>query len=218
MDEIMMFPGAAVKVSNTEYLFVKSDEIKQQIAKVTDADSLAAVMSRIVEIRNEMSLSAQLNSVSTGGHGEAGNNALVEECDDRLRRGNPKLRYTSQEIVDAMWALLDYHPKDGATDEQIVATFAQHVYSLGDTYPHLFAEAGDDDLIPGVKCANRRHHFYDELLKTLRKTPKLIFDQQSDSSRVKKLLGFIEEAAVKGVTAIKAIGKSKRYAEFLASK
>jgi hypothetical protein len=104
LDEVMLFPGAAVKVGNTEYLFNKADVINASIRAVTNENELAAVMHAIVEIRNELGLSAEKHARSSGGHGEAGNNALLEECDDRLRNGGPALRYTVPQMVDAMWS------------------------------------------------------------------------------------------------------------------
>jgi hypothetical protein len=217
LDEVMLFPGAAIKVSNTEYLFKKADEVQGEIAKVADKDDLEAAMVKLVEIRNTLGLSARLNSTSTGGHGEAGNNALIQECDDRLRRGGPALRYTSEQIIDAMWALLDYHPKDSEDDDRIVATVAQHIYSLRATYPHIFTSAGDNGLVPGVNTGDLRGYFSDELIKALRKTPGLVFDNIDKNKRINALVRAVEQASLHGVKVLAPVGASKRYAQHLAS-
>jgi hypothetical protein len=217
LDEVMLFPGASIKVRGTEYLFNKADAIKEDIRAVSDDDTLAEAMRSIVEIRNELGMSAQLNSTSSGGHGEAGNNALVEECDDRLRRQGPALRYTPAQLVDSMWQLLDYHPKDSADDERIVATVAQHLYSMGVTYPHVFAAVGDEGLIPGVSCGNRRHFFYDEMIRALRRTPGIVFDDITANRRINALVRAVEDALRDGAASLAPIGASKRYVEHLES-
>jgi hypothetical protein len=210
VDEVMRFPGAAVKVRNTEYLFAKADDLKVRIGAVADKDELAAVMRTVVELRNELALSSRLNSTSTGGHGESGNNALVEECDDRLRRGEA-LRYTVEQIVESMWELLDYHPKPTEHDDVIVATVAQHLYSMAASYPHVFADAGDQGLIPNLTCANRRHLFYDALIKALRKTPGLVFDNIEPNARINGLVNRVAKAIDTGAAGLTPIGASQRY-------
>ena len=214
VDEVMRFPGAAVKVRNTEYLFAKADDVRTQIGAVADKDDLAAVMRSVVELRNELGLSSRLSSTSTGGHGEAGNNALVEECDDRFRRGE-KLRYTAGQIVMSMWQLLDYHPQVGVKDDVIVATVAQHLYSMAVTYPHVFAEEPDGGLMLPVTCANRRHFFYDELLRSLRATPGLVLDNIEPNARINALVRAIVAAVDTGAAGLVPVGASRRYRDHL---
>lgn len=208
--EVMRFPGAAVKVRNTEYLFQKADWVLAQIGAVADKDDLAAAMRTVVELRNELALSSRLNATSTGGHGEAGNNALVEECDDRFRRGE-RLRYTADHVVGSMWALLDYHPTVGEKDDVIVATVAQHLYSMPVTYPHLFAEESDQGLMPPATCGNRRHFFYDELLRALRATPGLVLDHIEPNARINALVRAVAAAVDTGAAGLAPIGASQRY-------
>lgn len=217
LDNVMLLPGAAVKVRNTEYLFAKADGLRNDIAAVRTALDLEQVMETLVELRNELGLTSELHNVSTGGHGEAGNNALLEECDDRLRRGNPRLRYTAADMVNSMWALLDYHPTDGADDDRIVATVAQHAYSMQLAYPHIFATDDDEQMIPGTVCASRRDFFYDALDRALRANPQLVFGQLSDQARVRRLLASVSNAITSGPSVLTPIGASARYQQHLAA-
>ena len=109
-DQIMSLPGAATKVRGTEYLFQLYDAIQKDVKNVDDKKSLESVIESVLSLRNQLGFSAYKNYTSTGGHGEAGSNAVLQECNARLRDGSPRCRYDAKTIVAQLWNLFDFKP------------------------------------------------------------------------------------------------------------
>jgi hypothetical protein len=215
-DQIMSLPGASRKVRSTEYLFDLYDAIQEDITEVHNKTTLETVIENILSLRNQLGFSAYKNYTSTGGHGEAGSNAVLQECNNRLRVGSPRCRYDAETIVTELWNLFDFTPTPSVSVEEVSAVIAQHIFSMQITYPDLFAakETSDEKHIPGLDCEDRSEWFLDAMYAYLAGGHTGTFAKY-DGDEVKTVLAKVKKAVDGGPAALDILGTSQRYLEHM---
>ena len=211
-DQIMSLPGAARKVRNTEYLFNLYDAIQHDITKVKNKATLETVIESILSLRNQLDFSAYKNYTSTGGHGESGSNAVLYECNNRLRAGGPRCRYDAKTIVAELWNLFDFTPTSSVSVAEASAVIAQHIFSMQMTYPDLFAavETTGEDHIPDLDCEDRAEWFLDAMYEYLAAGHTQTFAKY-ETAAAKQVLKNVRKAVDEGPGALEVLGKSERY-------
>jgi hypothetical protein len=215
-NQIMSLPGAARMVSGTEYLFDLYDSIQEDLESVDDKPSLERVIENVLSLRNQLGFSAYKHYTSTGGHGEGSSNAVLQECNSRLRAGKPRCRYSADEMVAELWNLFDFTPTPSVSVDEVSAVVAQHIFSMQMTYPDIFAaeETTSEDDIPDLDCDDRMEWFLDSMYDYFAQGTTGTFAKYP-ADKAKQVLQNVRTAINDGPAALATIGKSKRYQEHM---
>lgn len=207
LNSVAVFPG--MQLQTADYLHDYIDEMRGElvdleISKASEGPDnvkkLAVLMDKIIEIRNSVPLSSRNVSMSSGGHGEGYSNDLLSECESRLRTDGPKMRFSPDEICEAMWALFDYSPTDSVDNLVIANIILQHILSMKLTYPRLW------DYLSDLGSKYYLHNYFRAKVMPAR------LGKIKDKHRLAAIMENVEAAVLKGANAIR-MGAAKRYNE-----
>jgi hypothetical protein len=107
--------------------------VTNSINSITNVNNLTTSANQFLQFANLLPGAASSVGSLTG-HGEAGNAAVLDEYEDRLRNGTTQ-RYSRTDVAESAWALLDYEPTGAESEATATETLYRHIVWLRNSWP-----------------------------------------------------------------------------------
>ena len=108
--------------------------VTNSINSITNVTNLTTSANQFMQFANLLPGAASSVGSLTG-HGEAGNAAVLDEYEDRLRRVATQ-RYTRTDVAESAWGLLDYQPPSSENEATVVENLYRHMVWLRNGWPN----------------------------------------------------------------------------------
>ncbi|PWT90571.1 MAG: hypothetical protein C5B56_05220 [Proteobacteria bacterium] len=108
--------------------------VTNSINSITNVTNLTTSANQFMQFANLLPGAASSVGSLTG-HGEAGNAAVLDEYEDRLRSGATQ-RYSRNDVAQSGWALLDYHPSSSENEATATENLYRHMVWLRNGWPN----------------------------------------------------------------------------------